>query len=59
MYKIYKQNNNVQPYVTELIIDTMDDMTDLPTSFDPGSTCLVAEGSRVFVLNNEKNWVEL
>lgn len=62
MYDMIKQNDNVSAYVTEFVADTVADVALLPTTPDkvyPGSTCLVAEGSKVFVLNASRQWVEL
>lgn len=59
MYKIYKQNNDIQAYVAELIVDTEAEMADLPTSFYPGSLCLAADTGKVYVLNPSKQWVLL
>lgn len=58
-YSIMKQNDNTSPYVTEFVVDTVSDLSDLPTSVAPGSTCLIANSSQVYVLNNAREWVEL
>ena len=58
-YTIMKQNDNVAPYITELLVDEEADVKDLPTNVYPGSVCLVASTSAVFVLNNQREWVKL
>lgn len=58
-YSIMKQNDNTSPYVTEFIVDTVADISSLPTSVAPGSVCLIANSSQVYVLNNTNEWVEL
>ena len=59
MYSVTKNQDSTQPYVTELIADTPDDVATLPTHYTPGSTCLVVSNSSVYVLNNQHKWVEL
>ena len=59
MYKIYKQNNDIQAYVAELVADTEAEIADLPTSFHPGSLCLATDTGKVYVLNASKQWVLL
>lgn len=59
MYRLYKQNDNIQTYVTEFVADTEADIANLPTTVYPGSTCIVAESSKVYILNASKQWVEL
>ena len=59
MFRIYKQNDNTQPYVTEYVADTIADVNELPTDVDPGSVCIVTEGTKVFMLNASREWVEI
>ena len=59
MINVTKQNDNVSAYVTEFIADTEDDIQKLPTDVYPGSTCIVAATSNVYILNNEKQWIKL
>lgn len=58
-YRVYKQNDNISAYVTEFVADTEADIANLPTTVYPGSTCIVAENAKVFILNASKQWVEL
>lgn len=60
MYSVIKQNDNISAYVTEFIVDTEADIATLPTKdVFPGSTCIVAETSNVYILNSKKEWVKL
>ncbi|MBO7079698.1 MAG: hypothetical protein J6W64_07825 [Bacilli bacterium] len=62
MYSIYKKNDNISAYVSEFVCDTVADIATLPTdkrSVYPGSTCLVAATSEVYVLNASFQWVKL
>jgi hypothetical protein len=58
-YAIIKQNDNVAPYITEYIVDDEADVKELPTNVYPGSTCIVASSSNVYILNTKKEWVRL
>lgn len=62
MISMYKQNDNISAYVSEFVCDTEDDIKDLPTERNkvyPGSTCLVAENSEVYILNASRVWVKI
>jgi len=62
MISMYKQNDNIAAYVSDFICDTVADIANLPTSKNsvyPGSTCLVAGTSEVYVLNANYQWVKL
>lgn len=59
MYRIYKQNDDVQAYVTEYVADTEADIISLPTDVDPGSTCIVTETASVYILSASKQWKKL
>ena len=59
MFRLYKQNDDTQAYVTEYVADTESDVADLPTDVYPGSTCIVAATASVYILNASKEWVKL
>lgn len=59
MYAQTKSKDTTSPNVVELVADTAADIETLPTYYAPGSTCIVIEGSRVFMLNNQHEWKEL
>ena len=54
MYRLYRQNDDTQAYVTEYVADTDTDVADLPTDVYPGSTCIVADSASVYILNASK-----
>lgn len=54
-----RQSNRNDYNLKEYIADTVDDVDSLPTTCCPGSVCFVIEGSRVFMLNNQKEWKEI
>ncbi len=56
MYSTIKTGDKQSPYVVELIADTDEDISTLPTHYAPGSTCIVVASSSVYVLNNQKEW---
>ena len=59
MYRLYKQNDDIQAYVTEFVADTDDDIKDLPTSVYHGSVCIVVASSNVYILNAYSKWILL
>jgi hypothetical protein len=58
-FRLYKNDNDYPGYHAEYIVDTIDDMQNVPTKCEVGSSCLVLEDSSVWVLNTEKEWVEI
>lgn len=60
VYTIYKQNTRVDPYVVEIVVDEESDVEDLPTTkVTPGSVCIVTATSNVYMLNNQKEWIQI
>lgn len=45
--------------VKEYVVDTPDDVVNLPKNIAPGSTAIIASTSDVYILNNQKVWVKL
>lgn len=45
--------------VKEYVVDTSDDVENLPHNVAPGSVAIVASNSEVYILNNQKEWVKL
>lgn len=41
------------------ICDTVDDIQNLPTNVDQGCTAFIITGSKVYMLNGQKEWVEI
>ena len=56
---IYKNGDNTQSALVELVADTVADIDSLDTSYFPGSTCIVTEDSSVYMLGVDKVWHEL
>lgn len=56
---IYKNGDNTQSALVELVADTVTDIDSLDTSYHPGSTCLVTENSSVYMLSPDGVWREL
>lgn len=50
----YTANNYI-----ELICDTESDIENLSTEYAPGSIAFIVEGAKVYMLNNQKEWVSL
>ena len=57
--KVYKNGDNTQSGLVELVADTVADIDSLGTSYYPGSTCLVTENSSVYMLSPDGQWREL
>lgn len=58
-YKIISNGTNVQSTVVEVVVDTLADLEEVPTTFGVGSDCIVLENSSVWMLGNDKVWHEL
>ena len=57
---VTKQSDNLDYGYREYVIDTIDDLSSVPIDrCSPGSTCFCITGSKVFMLNTEKEWKEL
>ncbi len=59
MYSIIKENNEEKYGVIQYVVDTEADISELPTTALPGSTCIVIETSNVYMLNNKKQWKKI
>lgn len=59
MYSVMKENNSTQYGLTQYVCDTEADIKSLPTTARPGSTCILIEGARVFMLTVNRQWKEL
>lgn len=58
-YKIIKNGDNTQSSVVEIVIDTLSELSNLPTDYSAGSTCICLENSSVWMLGNDETWHEL
>lgn len=59
MFKAIKESGKVKYNVTEFVCDTIEDIKDLPTTVEVGSTAIVTKGPHLFMLNNKKEWEEI
>lgn len=55
MYSITKQHDGEYGLI-ECIIDSVVDLTTLPSTWKPGSTCLCISNSEVYVFGTDKRW---
>ena len=54
------ENKGQQVYgIVSYVADTATDVENLPINVAPGSTCIVAATSDVYILNTQKTWVLL
>lgn len=56
---IYKNGDNTQSALKELVAAERVDIESLDTSYFPGSTCIVTEDSSVWMLGPDEQWHEL
>ncbi len=57
-----KQQDHNNTYYTEFVIDTVEDLQNLPRNFNAvavGSAAICLENSEVYMLNSEGEWVML
>lgn len=61
MINIMKQSGKETTYVTEFVVDLLEDISNLPISpaVSPGSVAIVLENSSVYMLGNDNTWKEL
>lgn len=59
MVKIVRQNGETQYDIYEFVVDTPEDIKDLPTRVGMGSTCIVISTSEVYMKNSKGEWVKL
>lgn len=60
MITITKNSDNIASYVMEYVADKDADKDDIPVkSLGAGSTVFVIETGTAYMLNSEKEWVEI
>ena len=53
-------NSGIKNYgIKHFILDTQDDLTNIPTTCKPGSTAFITETSKYYMLNNQNKWIEV
>lgn len=53
-----KQNNHVSYGTVTYVVDTLAELSSVPTDITPGSFCFVIEASTTYILNGQKEWIE-
>ena len=55
-HKVISNGNTIQSSVVEIVVDTEEDVAELPTDVGVGSDCICLETSEVYMLGNDKTW---
>ena len=58
-YRIIANGEDVQNDVVEIVVDTRNEINDLPTTYGIGSDAIVIQDSSVWMLGNDSEWHEL
>ena len=62
-YTVTAEGGNTRGYVKSIVIDTIDELANLPTTIASGSEVLVLATSQVFIRSNSDEeghiWIEL
>lgn len=58
-YRIMSNGTNVQSDIVEIIVDTVADIDELPTTFGIGSDLICLEDSSVWMMGNDHTWHQL
>lgn len=59
MIKITSQSGHTSYGLKEFVVDTENEIADLPLNVAMGSTAFVIEGSLVYMMNGRKEWVKI
>lgn len=59
MINLYKHDGEVLYGIKEFILDSQDDLQELPTNVKAGSTALIISSGRLYMLNGNKEWIEI
>lgn len=60
MFSIYSNSNKVVHGQKEFIVDTIDDLSKIPTAkLVPGTTAFVIASSQYYMLNHNQEWVKV
>lgn len=59
MINLLSQNGHQDYGIKEYVLDTLDDLNDLPTTDKAGSTAFVIPTSQVFMINSKGEWKEV
>lgn len=58
-FKIVAENGETKKDIYEIVVDTPEDIIDLPRHFGTGSVAIVVSTAEVYMKNNEGEWVKL
>lgn len=59
MITITSQNGDIRYNVVEFVLDTINDIPNLPTDVSAGSTAFVISTGDCYMFNSEGSWVKL
>ena len=60
MFSIYANSNKIVHGQKEFLIDTIDDLSKVPTAkLTPGTTAFVISSSQYYMLNHNQEWVKV
>ena len=59
MFDIMKQGDRTQAKVVELVLDSPEDVSTLPTDVGVGSTAICISTAEVYIFSNSKEWKSL
>lgn len=59
MYSLYANSGEIVYGIKKYIVDTEAEVSSLPVEIKPGSSCKVLETSNIYVLNHNKEWVNV
>lgn len=59
MMNLYKQDGETLYGVKEFLLDSVDDLSSLPTNIRSGSSALIISTGDLYMLNGDKQWVLL
>lgn len=59
MFDMMKQGDRTQQKVVQLVLDTPDDVSTLPTDVGAGSTAICISTAEVYMMNNKGEWKSL
>lgn len=58
-YKVIRNGDNTQSSVVEIVVDTLSELSNLPTDYGVGSDCICLENASVWMLGNDLVWHEI
>lgn len=59
MYSLYANDDDILYGIQKYIVDTEEDMENLPNHTRAGSTAFVIETSTTYILNHSKEWKKI